>query len=198
MWRAEPLLAVALIAGPAPSAAGALTFTPAASIDTAAIRVTTPAGCPDRADTYHAIARGSGFPAEGQVVTAPTGAGISHRAGFDVYFAQTMKDFAADNRTTLSGRYDVSVYCSDGFTGQVFAEFTGAITFTTPTSWSSGPVAVGAAAGPPVSAPTVPPDPEAAPAAPASRSAPVAWIVAAIAALALAFETGRRYGRRTT
>ncbi|WP_433830266.1 hypothetical protein ACQP2E_10395 [Actinoplanes sp. CA-015351] len=80
--------------------AGTLGFTPAASIDTAAIVMTTSAGCPAPADSFHAVARGHGFPADGQIVTAPTAAGLSRTSAFDVYFAQTMKDFAADNHTT--------------------------------------------------------------------------------------------------
>ncbi|MBB2941078.1 hypothetical protein FB565_000782 [Actinoplanes lutulentus] len=164
--------------------AGTLVFTPAASIDTAAIVMTTSAGCPAPADSFHAVARGHGFPADGQIVTAPTAAGMSRTSGFDVYFAQTMKDFAADNHTTLTGRYDVSVFCTDGFTGEVFAEFTGALTFTSPTAFVSG-------------AADVPQPAEKTPAekTPAGKN-PTGWIAAGIATVLLSFEAGRRFGRR--
>ncbi|HEX6356002.1 hypothetical protein [Actinophytocola sp.] len=110
---------------------------PGDSSDLAAIRVRTSGGCPAQADAYYARAVGHGFPAEGQLVTPNTSAGLSHTAGFDVYFAQTMKDFAADNNTTLSGRYDVTVYCVDSFTLTSYGEFTGALEFTTPTAYSA-------------------------------------------------------------
>ncbi|MEV6304391.1 hypothetical protein AB0M02_33640 [Actinoplanes sp. NPDC051861] len=167
--------AAALLGAPA----GGLAFDPAESIDTAAITVRTSAGCPEPADSYHAVARGHGFPVDGQVVTAPTGAGLSRAEGFDVYFAQTMKDFATDNRTTLDGPYDVTVYCTNGFSGEVFATFSGSLTFTTPTTYRTGDVLA------------------AAPPAAESARPPVGWIAAATAVL-LAFETGRRYGRRST
>ncbi|MFF5080399.1 hypothetical protein ACFY36_25385 [Actinoplanes sp. NPDC000266] len=77
-------------------------------------------------------------------MTAPTAAGMSYTSGFDVYFAQTMKDFAVDNHTTLIGRYDVSVFCVDSFAGTKFAEFKGSLTFTSPTKYR----AAGAASGP--------------------------------------------------
>ncbi|XVU26091.1 hypothetical protein ACQPZJ_03245 [Actinoplanes sp. CA-054009] len=76
-------------------------------------------------------------------MTAPTAAGMSYTSGFDVYFAQTMKDFATDNHTTLTGRYDVSVFCVDSFAGTKFAEFKGSLTFTSPTKYR----AAGAASG---------------------------------------------------
>jgi hypothetical protein len=179
---------VALVVG-CPSAAeaaprGSLEVTPAASIDTAPIRVHTSAGCPGRADGYYATARGHGFPADGQIVTTPTAAGMSHRAGFDVYFAQTMKDFAADNHTTLAGRYEVTVSCVETFTRTVFAEFAGSLTFVTPGTYRSGDVPAPSTAT------------SAEPAAPAAGPFWY-WIAAAVAAVLGAFETGRRLGRRS-
>ena len=222
------LLAAALAAGalslPAPAAAsgGTLTFFPSASIDLAAIKARTSAGCPTPADSYMAVAKGHGFPADGQIVTTPTAAGMSRTAGFDVYFAQTMKDFAADNKTTLQGRYDVAVYCIDAFTGTRYGEFTGALTFTSPTRYkasgpntmSSRPATAEATTAPAAPAPATSagapdgpaPAAEAAPSitelvsapAPASGDGlPIGLIAAAIGGVLLAFEIGRRVGRRS-
>ncbi|GIF25135.1 hypothetical protein BJ973_007389 [Actinoplanes tereljensis] len=200
---------------------GSLTFFPSNSIDTAAIVVQTSAGCPSTADTYYAIATGHGFGKDGQVVTAPTAAGMSRTEGFNVFFAQTMKDFAADNGTTLQGRYDVSVFCADSFTGTKFAEFTGQLTFSSPTKYKSSgrttalserPVPGGQdmdlpASGSPTpeqapasEAPPATPVPVAdvaAPIAAEKKSLPVGWIGGGVAAILLAFEIGRRIGRRS-
>ena len=216
------LLATPASAGAAPS--GTLTFFPSNSIAEASIKARTSAGCPDQADSYLAMAKGHGFPAAGQIITAPTAAGLSHTDGFDVYFAETMKDFAADNHTTLKGRYDVAVYCVDSFLGTKFAQFTGTLTFSSPTRYqASGPNTMGAA---PAAAPTVAtapapaaappsalpptaageqpeaPDPSAtqlvsAPETTPGDGLPIGWIAAGVAAVLLAFEIGRRFGRRS-
>lgn len=206
----ESALAALLLAVPAP---GTITFTPANSIDLAAIKVHTSGGCPAPADGFYAIARGHGFPKDGQLVTAPTAAGMSRDGGFDVYFAQTMADFAADNHTTLSGRYDVTVSCVDSFKGTVFAEYQGSLTFTTPKTYksdNSGTAATPPASTPPpepvLSAAAEPPAPAAgdeAAAAPASSTTTspnpsLWWLIAGLAAVLLAFESGRRFGRRST
>jgi hypothetical protein len=219
------VLATATPAAAAPG--GSLTFFPSASIDLAAIKARTSAGCPDQADSYFAVVKGHGFPADGQIVTTPTAAGMSHTASFDVFFAQTMKDFATDNRTTLKGKYDVAVYCIDSFLGTKFAEFTGSLTFTSPTKFkasgqnttTSAPAAPAptqprAAAAPPTEAQTAEPpaqpttaqteipdksgEPElVASARTPEKGLPVGWIATGIAAVLLAFEIGRRFGRRS-
>lgn len=210
------LLATPAAAGAAPS--GTLTFFPSNSIAEAAIKARTSAGCPSQADSYLAVAKGHGFPAAGQIITTPTAAGMSHTDPFDVYFAETMKDFAADNRTTLQGRYDVAVYCVDSFQGTKFAQFTGALTFSSPTRFkASGPNTMGSAAAaatspataaaqqPPAQpAPTSPEQPEPSAARPVSApettsggGLPVGWVAAGVAAVLLAFEIGRRFGRRS-
>jgi len=120
---------------------GGLIIHPGQSLDIESIRVHTSAGCPRQADAYYAMVTGYGFPPDGQVVTPNTAAGMSHTAGFDVYFQQTMKDFATANNTTLQGEYQVTVYCIDSFALNSFGEFTGAMRFTTPTEYE----AIGAA-----------------------------------------------------
>lgn len=127
-----------LLAGPASAAPiGQILIVPGDSSDLAAIRIRTSGGCPEKADAYYARLFGHGFPADGLLATPNTSAGLSHTAGFDVYFAQTMKDFAQDNNTTLSGRYDVVVYCIDSFTLTSFGEFTGSLEFSSPNEYSA-------------------------------------------------------------
>ncbi|WP_436523346.1 hypothetical protein [Actinoplanes sp. HUAS TT8] len=202
----ESALVALLLAVPAP-ATGTITFTPADSIDLAAIKVHTSGGCPAPADGFYAVARGHGFPKDGQMVTAPTTAGMSATEGFDVYFAQTMADFAKDNSTKLSGRYDVTVYCVEQFSNTVHAEYRGAMVFSTPNKYkaaggaatqSPAPV-ISEAAEPPVTAPAeaeAVPTTEARPAATGTTPSPW-WLVAGLAVVLLAFEAGRRFGRRS-
>jgi hypothetical protein len=101
------------------------------------IRLRTSAGCPAQADAYYATMRGHGFSPNGQIVTSNTQAGLSHKIGFDVYVALVMQDYANANRTTLTGRYDVTVYCINHVTQHNYGEFTGSLEFTTPTTYQA-------------------------------------------------------------
>lgn len=111
------------------------------------LRLRTSAGCPIQATAYYSIMRGHGFPPDGQTITSNTQAGLSHKTGFDVYVALVMQDYANANRTTLEGRYDITVYCIDHVTQKNYGEFTGSLKFTSPTTYE----ALGAAmpVGPP-------------------------------------------------
>lgn len=146
--RSEILLAVCafgLFATPADAAPlGGLVITPGEGQDAASIRMHTSGGCPADADAYFATLRGKGMPADGQIVVANTDVGLSHASGFDVFLAQTLRDFAADNKTTLSGQYDLAVHCIDSFSQQSKGEFTASLKFDTPVRYA----AVGAAKGP--------------------------------------------------
>lgn len=144
LFRVAVLFAVALgvlaVVAPVPARAdpiGGVIVIPGSGSDLVAIRVRTTAGCPAQATGYYARMRGRGLPPDGQVVTANTAAGLSRSVGFDVYFAQTMKDFAQVNRATLGGRYDITVLCIDSFTTQSFGEFTGSLEFTSPTHYEA-------------------------------------------------------------
>ncbi|WP_410597422.1 hypothetical protein [Amycolatopsis sp. lyj-23] len=167
--RCEVLLAVAafgLVATPAQAAPlGGLVITPGEGQDAATIRMHTSSGCPADADAYFATLRGKGMPADGQIVVATTDVGLSHDGGFDVFLAQTLRDFAADNKTTLSGQYDVAVHCIDSFSQQSKGEFTAALKFDTPVKYA----ALGAAKGPS----RVPETPTAIPQAPGAGTGPV-------------------------
>lgn len=130
------LALTALGAGPARAdVLGGLLVYPGASIDLASIHVRTTGGCPMPADAFYATVHGFGFPAAGQVVTANTSAGMSHTAGFDVYFKETLRDFAADNKTTLHGRYDITVLCIDSFTQRDYGDFAGSFEFVSDTGY---------------------------------------------------------------
>lgn len=127
---------------------GTVLVVPGESIDLAAIRLRTSQGCPATANAFYARMWGQGFPAEGLVVTANTSAGISFAQGFDVYLAQTMRDFADLNSVpVLAGRYDIVVSCIDKFASRVKGEFTGALEFTSPNTYRA--VGDSMPAGPP-------------------------------------------------
>lgn len=168
-----PLTAAPAIADPI----GGVIVIPGAGTDLDAIRLRTSAGCPEKATAYYARMRGRGLPPEGQIITANTKAGMSHSSGFDVYVALIMRDYAKRYNATLSGRYDITVYCINRLTVRSYGEFTGSLEFTSPTAYE----AIGAArpTGPPLPPPAfagglVPGDavpPSGAPAAPGSSTA---------------------------
>src|ERR1700742_4345498 len=110
--------------------AGGLIVIPGTGNDLTPIRLRTSAGCPAGANAFYATMKGHGFPPDGQVVTANTKAGMAHSFGFDVYVALIMRDYAQDNHTTLSGRYDITVFCIERLTRHSFGEFAGSLVFT--------------------------------------------------------------------
>jgi hypothetical protein len=126
---------------------GGVIIIPGTGTDLDPMRLRTSAGCPAQANAYYAKMRGHGFPPDGQITTSITKAGLSHSNGFDVYVALIMRDYADKNRTTLTGRYDITVYCINRLTLESYGEFTGALEFTSPTTYQ----AIGAAkpVGPP-------------------------------------------------
>jgi len=167
-------LAVLVPVAPAPALAdpiGGVIVIPGAGTDLDPMRLRTSAGCPAQANAYYASMRGHGLSPDGQIITAPIQAGLSHSSGFDVYVALVMRDYANNNNTTLAGRYDITVYCIDQLTQNNYGEFTGSLRFTSPSTYE----AIGAAK--PVGSPP-PPLPLAgvgldlAPASPPTRSIP--------------------------
>lgn len=125
----------------APAAAdvrkGTLTFTPGKGLSTTRITMYTDQSCP--ADTTHgyALARGKGFPSEGQTVVSNNLNNFSDSAPFSAKMQDTMAGFAAINGTQLSGRYVVTFYCVDDTNTIVYGEFTGAVTFATPKAFTA-------------------------------------------------------------
>jgi hypothetical protein len=94
------------------------------------------AGCPADADTFYATMRGQSMSPQGQIIISTTDAGMSHNSGFDV-FAQALKDFAADNRTTLTGQYDVTRFCIDSFSQESKGELTATPRFDAPARYAA-------------------------------------------------------------
>jgi hypothetical protein len=144
------VLGVLVPMAPAPALAdpiGGVIIIPGTGTDVDPIRLRTSAGCPAQANAFYARMRGHDFPADGQIITANTKAGLSHSIGFDVYVALIMRDYADRNRATLAGRYDITVYCINRLTLESYGEFTGSLEFTSPTTYQ----AIGAAklVGPP-------------------------------------------------
>ncbi|SDI44985.1 hypothetical protein SAMN05192558_104415 [Actinokineospora alba] len=146
----------AVITVPATAAAqplGGLVITPGESVDAVPVRLRTDAGCPVAATGYLATMRGHGL--ADAVVVSTSDVGMSHTEGFEVHLAYTFKDFAADNKTELRGRYDITLRCVDMFTQQSFGEFGGSLDFAEPGRYA----AIGKAKGPArQTAPAIPPD----------------------------------------
>ncbi|RJQ76292.1 hypothetical protein D5S17_18700 [Pseudonocardiaceae bacterium YIM PH 21723] len=111
---------------------GGLYIVPGDSQDTSPMRLRTSGGCPAQADAFYAVAVGKGFPAEGQILTGNSDAGLSHNGPMDVFPFQTLKDYADDAKTTLDGQYAITVRCIESFSQNVLGEFTGALRFTDP------------------------------------------------------------------
>jgi hypothetical protein len=126
---------------------GGVIIIPGTGTDLDPIRLRTSAGCPTQTSAYYATMRGHGLPPDGQIITSPIKAGLSHSIGFDVYMALTMHDYADENHTALTGRYDITIYCINRLTQENYGEFTGSLEFTSPTTYQ----AIGAAksVGPP-------------------------------------------------
>lgn len=150
---------VALL-GPSSSSAavvGSLTLTPASGADSTPLSVNTSAGCPSGGTNVVVRVLGSGFPTAGQVVVGNTDAGVSQSQPFSVALSDTLKAFAAQQSppATLSGTYTLSLKCQDVFGTTDFGDFTGQITFTSPTSFVSGaaPTTPPPTTAPPTTAP---------------------------------------------
>jgi hypothetical protein len=116
---------------------GGVIIIPQTGTDLSPIRLRTSTGCPAQASKYYATMRGQGFPSSGQIITSTTEAGLSTSGGFDVYVEQITRDYAAQNHTTLAGRYDITVYCTHSFALKSYGEFTGSLEFTSPTTYQA-------------------------------------------------------------
>ncbi|MFJ7073076.1 Ig-like domain-containing protein [Streptomyces sp. NPDC098781] len=120
---------------------GAMEVTPATGTDTSGISLTTSAPCPDPATNLIVEVRGSGFPADGQMVvgnapistyaTAPNG-------GIVVPLSDTMRNYAGvAGFTTLQGRYDFTLTCRLAFGPANYGQFTAPIWFTSDTTYQN-------------------------------------------------------------
>ncbi len=121
----------AVLALPASAAAApaGLSFLPAKGLASTPMTLLVPAPCPSAATNVIATAYGHGFPADGQTVVGNSRAGVSHTAPFALPLQDTFTGFAADNGTTLSGPYKVTLACIDSLGAKTYATFTATITF---------------------------------------------------------------------
>ena len=132
--------AAALLTGVVASAApppndGPLTLTPATGSDTTVPTVTTPAPCPDTADSYNGLVKGpNGF--DGTVINTQS-AGISFTNPFSVEFSNSMLVVSqVIGKPIVAGEYDIFFNCIDGLTGDVKRSFTTAMIFSDPTHYT--------------------------------------------------------------
>ncbi|MFE7777774.1 Ig-like domain-containing protein [Streptomyces sp. NPDC057445] len=120
---------------------GSLEVAPATGTDTSGITLTTPAPCPAEATNLIVSVKGSGFPAEGQIVVSnsPVDTYASTPAGgIVVPLTQTMRDYASTaGFTTLQGRYDFTLTCRPAFGSSTYGDFTAPVWFTSNTSYQS-------------------------------------------------------------
>lgn len=148
-------IALSLLVPVAPASAladpiGGVLIIPGFGTNLDPLRLRTSSGCSAQSSAYYATMHGHGLPFDGQIITSTIEARLSHSIGFDVYPALVMQDYADQNHTTLSGRYDITVFCTDRFALKSYGEFTGSLDFTSPTTYE----AIGAAK--PVGAPPPP------------------------------------------
>lgn len=146
-------------------AVGTLTVTPHTGLDSSGISLQTSALCPDPATNLIVTVKGSGFPAAGQnvVSNSPLATYNAAGSGFTVPLTQTMRDYAnTAGFTTLQGRYDFTLTCRTAFNPTSLGDFTGAIWFTSDTTFqdtdpngpTTPPTTTGTPTGTPTSTPT--------------------------------------------
>ncbi|MER8041439.1 Ig-like domain-containing protein [Streptomyces sp. NPDC094032] len=124
-------------------APGTMEVTPGTGTDTSGITLTTGAPCPEPASNLLVSVKGSGFPADGQIVvsnspiatyaTAPNG-------GIVVPLTQTMRDYASTaGFSTLQGRYDFTLTCRAAFGSATYGDFAAPVWFTSTTAYRTTP-----------------------------------------------------------
>ena len=126
-----------------PNPGAGITFNPASGADTSTISLTTSGPCMNSNATNMVVkVTGSGFPATGQIVVGNTPISAfttTSSNGYEIPLAETMHDFAnlQTPPATLSGPYTFAASClpNVGFTS--LGDFTGTITFTSPTAYVS-------------------------------------------------------------
>ncbi|MFJ8602337.1 Ig-like domain repeat protein [Streptomyces shenzhenensis] len=120
---------------------GAMEVAPATGTDTSGILLTTSGTCPEPATNLIISVRGSGFPAEGQIVVGNSPISIypsAQNGGIAVPLTQTMRDYASTaGFTTLQGRYDFTLTCRMPFGSTTYGDFTAPIWFTSDTTYQS-------------------------------------------------------------
>lgn len=154
---------------------GTLDITPTSGNNNSAINYTSSAGCPAGV-SFETRLFGNGLPDAGEVVTSRTSAGFATDAPIRSAFSDTPQSFADKNSTTLQGRYDVVLRCTDRFGDTSRGDFRGVLTFTSPTAYtvsSASPSASPSTSTSPSATPTASMSPSQSPtSAPASPTTP--------------------------
>lgn len=115
---------------------GTLDIKPPSGNNQTAIDYTSSAGCPG-GTSFETRLFGFGLPDVGEVVTSRTSAGFSSEGPITSSFSDTPQSFADKNSTTLQGRYDVVLRCTERFGDASKGDFRGVITFSSPTSYTA-------------------------------------------------------------
>jgi hypothetical protein len=130
---------VALVpgAGPAAAADGTLTFLPGKGAAATPMYAVTSGGCPKEGTNIIGFMYGSGMPKEGAVIMSNQTAPVRHDGAFGFGLRDNLQSIAAEVGATLKGRYKLVIQCTDQFGLEVFASFTGTVTFTDSKSFTA-------------------------------------------------------------
>ncbi|MFC9330427.1 hypothetical protein [Kitasatospora sp. NPDC057015] len=134
---------------PAASAAepvGTLSFDYATGRDDDALDLLSSGQCPDPAADYLTVRiTGAGFPAEGAPLTGTVAASVYRTAangGYVLPLSNTLRVVATRSGSgQLSGAYTITASCRGKVNPTSRRDFTGVLTFTTPTTWQAVSVA---------------------------------------------------------
>ena len=143
------LLLVQLPWAPEASAAepvGTLSFDYAAGRDDDALDLLSSAQCPDPAADYLAVRiTGAGFPPEGAPLTGTVAASVYRTAangGYVLPLGNTLRVVATRSGSgRLDGVYTITASCRGKINPTSHRDFTGELTFTTPSTWQAAAVA---------------------------------------------------------
>ncbi|MFE2286365.1 Ig-like domain repeat protein [Streptomyces sp. NPDC059443] len=125
---------------------GTIEINPATGADTSGIAFTTSGACPANATNVLVKVEGSGFPAGGLNVVGNSPIGTyptASNGGMVIPLTSTMRDYASQaGFTTLQGKYDFTVICRTAFNGTSLGDYTGAVWFTSNTTYQNTDPAV--------------------------------------------------------
>ncbi|GHH75668.1 hypothetical protein GCM10018781_45100 [Kitasatospora indigofera] len=186
---------------------GTLAFDYATGRDDDALDLLSSGQCPDPAADYLAVRiTGEGFPAEGAPLTGTVAASVYRTAangGYVLPLSNTLRVVATRSGTgRLTGAYTITASCRGKVSPISHRDFTGVLTFTTPTTWQAVTVAPeglihdAAAAAEPAPPAASPPAPAAVAAAPRPSGTPWFSLLAVGAGALLLGRAALPYARR--
>jgi hypothetical protein len=138
-WLALAILCAALTAAglvsPARASAdslGGLDVIPAKGNAQTPMSVVTERGCAEPAERVSAVLTGKGMPKDGQVVLSPTEVLFSTTRPMELPLSNAFVVYADRNATALSGKYTITVRCTDRIGVNVLDTFSTTMTWKTP------------------------------------------------------------------